>query len=217
MAFENNQNVSVAVPNGITCQDWKMDPADIRGRRCINFIPDRMCGLPEYLICTEWLKRQPRPSIEHPLPLVPPEPEPAMPEPEPATAPATPSARAVLARSIDPPILAARAYPAPLAAQAEGKAPAPAQASESAPFVCPKEIDPFRIAELEALTSEIHLVSPELGDVFLVRRHTGASRHELTYHEAATLRQLVDQFPGARVVALQPAQPPAEAPADWDT
>jgi hypothetical protein len=84
------------------------------------------------------------------------------------------------------------------------------------PFIAAKEIDPMRIGELEALSAEIHLVSPDLGDIFLVRQHSGIARNELTYREAATLRQMVDQFPGARVVKLRPGVPAAPSEKGWD-
>jgi hypothetical protein len=146
------------------------------------------------------------------------------------------SALSVGSKALDPPPPAAPAPVPPPAPMPPSAAAARARAAHDAaveretsdpfhdaapPFAAAKEIDPLRIAELEALTPEIHLVSPDLGDIYLVKVHSSATRTELTFREAATLRQLVDQFPGARVVQLRPGAqseptPPAAAEG-WDS
>ena len=172
----------------------------------------------------------PPPSIAHlPLAVAKPEPPPLPPPPlpSPARAPDPPRAAPPPARELPPSAAAQRAraaYEGGAAARAPGDLPVPfddaAEPSSAALFAATKEIDPLRLAELEALTPEIHLVSPELGDIFLVAQHSDSDRLEFTYREAAALRQMVDQFPGARVVALRrgaaPAVQPARQPEAWD-
>lgn len=71
------------------------------------------------------------------------------------------------------------------------------------PFDPAKAIDPADIAALEAAHPEVTLYSEELGgSVTLVTAPTSHDRLEITFRDAATLRLLVDTFPGARVIAL---------------
>ncbi len=186
------------LPDGITCQDWEQDQSDPKMRRCRFFGDDGSCPL--HGRCTELVKREAlRPAVPSPEPLA------LTPSSAPARPPVAPMSAADRARASY-----AAALPAPLVDASIGPdAPPPPVA---------KEIDPERLHELEALSPEIHLVSPDLGDVFLVRQRTGAERLEVTFGQAATLRLLVDSFPGARVVALYPRPdspllgiPPAEA------
>lgn len=150
------------------------------------------------------------PVASPPSPPPPPAPPTAPPPAPPAAAP-LPRPAPPPARELPPSQAAALAKAAYEAAQAPGDAVPFDDASEpsaSAVFVAAKAVDPLRLDELERLTPEIHLVSPELGDVYLVAAHTGQERNELTYREAAALRQMVDQFPGARVVSLRPQAAP---------
>lgn len=72
--------------------------------------------------------------------------------------------------------------------------------AEPSPFSPAKEIDPESIKALEIACDEIVLESSSFGTIHLVAKATGLDRHELTFREAATLRLLVDAFPGAQVV-----------------
>jgi hypothetical protein len=74
---------------------------------------------------------------------------------------------------------------------------------EPPPFTAAKEISPESIEALEKAVEEIQLVSPDLGNIWLVRKLTGKNRTELTFSTAATLRLIVDVFPGAQVVAIK--------------
>ena len=177
------------LPDGITCEDWEQDHSDPKMRRCKLIGSTGSC--PIHGRCTELIKREAlraaAPSVE-PLVLAPPSSAPA-PPPAPSLS-AADRARASYSAALPAALVDATIGP---------DAPPPPVA---------KEIAPDRLAELEALSPEIHLVSPDLGDVFLVRKRTGAERLEVTFGQAATLRLLVDSFPGARVVALSPARDP---------
>ncbi len=75
--------------------------------------------------------------------------------------------------------------------------------AEPPPFEAAKAIDPADVAALEAAHPEVTLYSEELGgSVTLVSAPTNQDRLEMTFRDAATLRLLVDAFPGARVIAL---------------
>lgn len=58
------------------------------------------------------------------------------------------------------------------------------------------------IASFKALGVEVCLQSDSIGEVWLVPEYTGRDRKEITPEHAATLRLIVDAFPGARVVAF---------------
>jgi hypothetical protein len=61
------------------------------------------------------------------------------------------------------------------------------------------------IASFKALGVELRLDLDEVGPVWLVPRYTGQSRKEITPEHAATLRLLLDAFPGARIAAFEKA------------
>jgi len=69
-------------------------------------------------------------------------------------------------------------------------------------FTAAKEISPESIEALEKAVEEIHLVSEDLGDLWIVRKKTGKDRLELSFSEMSTLRLLVDSFPGARIISV---------------
>lgn len=72
------------------------------------------------------------------------------------------------------------------------------------PYETAKRIEPEQLAALAATFPEVVLDSAEVGQVALVAVPTGRDdRVELTYGDAATLRLLVDAFPGARVTGLK--------------
>lgn len=75
------------------------------------------------------------------------------------------------------------------------------------PYETAKRIEPERLAALAATFPEVVLDSAEVGQVALVAVPTGRDdRVELTYEDAATLRLIVDAFPGARVTGLKSAK-----------
>jgi hypothetical protein len=81
------------------------------------------------------------------------------------------------------------------------------------PFAPAKEIPRDSVEALEAYGVEIELDAKELegGPVVLVPRLTGRKdRREITFKDAATLRLLVDSFPGARVTAIRTAREVAD-------
>jgi hypothetical protein len=63
------------------------------------------------------------------------------------------------------------------------------------------------IASFKALGVEVCLTSEGVGDVWLVPAYTGQDRKEISVEHAATLRLVVDAFPGAKVTAFQKLRP----------
>jgi hypothetical protein len=61
------------------------------------------------------------------------------------------------------------------------------------------------LASFKALEVELCLDLDEAGPVWLVPRYTGQARKEITPEHAATLRLLLDAFPGARIAAFEKA------------
>jgi hypothetical protein len=77
--------------------------------------------------------------------------------------------------------------------------PAPEPAHARAP------ITPEEIASFKTLGVELCIRSEELGELWVVPRYTGQARKEITPEHAATLRLLLDAFPGARLAAFEKA------------
>jgi hypothetical protein len=77
--------------------------------------------------------------------------------------------------------------------------PTPEPAHARAP-ITPDELESFK-----ALGVELCLDLGEAGPVWLVPRYTGQGRKEITPEHAATLRLLLDAFPGARIAAFEKA------------
>jgi hypothetical protein len=85
----------------------------------------------------------------------------------------------------------------PSVAPGEPDPPPPVPAHARAP-IAQEEIDSFK-----ALGVELRLDLDEAGPVWLVPRYTGQARKEITPEHAATLRLLLDAFPGARIAAFE--------------
>ena len=81
--------------------------------------------------------------------------------------------------------------------------PAPVPAHLRAP-ITQDEIDSFK-----ALGVELCIRSEELGEVWLVPRYSGQPRKEITPEHAATLRLLLEAFPGGRVTSFGKPLAPA--------
>ena len=81
--------------------------------------------------------------------------------------------------------------------------PAPVPAHPRAP-ITQDEIDSFK-----ALGVELCIRSEELGEVWLVPGYTGQARKEITPEHAATLRLLLEAFPGGRVTSFGKPLAPA--------
>lgn len=180
-------------PDGITCVDWQpRDPAPGK-KRCSFYMPPdatknevgALCSLSNHFLCSEWEKANPT-RIAEALASAP-KPAPIEPEPPRATPPLA------LVPSPAP-------APAPVRARAEGQ-----NAHRQPGQVLPpaKEIPEGDLAALEQLGVEVCLATPGLRDVWLVNKLTGApDRFEMTWRQAATVRLIVDAFPGAKLVAL---------------
>jgi hypothetical protein len=89
------------------------------------------------------------------------------------------------------------AIPAPPVLLSGVASPAPEPAHARAP------ITHEEIASFKALGVELCLDLGEAGPVWLVPRYTGQARKEITPEHAATLRLLLDAFPGARLAAFE--------------
>jgi hypothetical protein len=80
--------------------------------------------------------------------------------------------------------------------------PAPAPAHTRAP------ITHEELASFKALGVELRLDLDEAEPVWLVPRYTGQARREITPEHAATLRLLLEAFPGARIAAFEKTMSP---------
>ena len=214
--------MSAERPPGIDCLDWK--PREVGKKRCAFYLtPDAtqgevaaMCNLPKHFLCTEWEKANPGliaaarlaakqktdpasssiASKTASLPVDEPVQADLFGAPTPLPKPAPPS----------PPVAPPAPSPEPQGAVPIGFAPPLEQPRPSAPrpMMPAKEIPLEDIKLLEDLGAEFCLFSKPLNrEVWLVAKKTGsADRFEMTFREAATLRLIVDSFPGVRVTQL---------------
>ena len=171
-------------PVGITCGKYVRG----EGKRCLHYLANGGCALPDELMCVEWLKLNGH------------RPPPHRPDPGPAkdlfgNPIAAPAAKTKIA---DPP-------PAPAADAA------PEPAAETRPPL--RGLTTEDIESFKALRVEVCLRSEALGEIWLVPAYTGQARKELTPEHAATIARVIDAFPGARVTAFDkqsPGAPPKE-------
>jgi hypothetical protein len=87
----------------------------------------------------------------------------------------------------------------PTAGPAAPVEPLPAPAPARAP------IPPEELSSFTALGVELRLDLDEVGPVWLVPRYTGQARKEITPEHAATLRLLLEAFPGSRIAGFEKA------------
>jgi hypothetical protein len=146
-------------------------------KRCANFVDGGACALPEELMCIEWLRAN-----GHPVP-----------SPTPAPAPKlfqlTPP-KATAASSLRPAVAAPPRYLHTESADRRPVEPLPAD----------------QLQAFKGLGVEVQL-DVSGAHVHLVPRYTGQDRIELSVEHAATLRLLLDSFPGARVVGFGRSNP----------
>ena len=163
-------------------------------KRCQHYLDGGACSLASEFMCVEWLKRNGHPVPErHPTRTMPP----AQPALFPALVPANQDDVPTAPSTPEP---ASRPSVAPMVPEGE---PAPAPAHPRAP-ITPDEINSFK-----ALGVELCIHSEELGEVWLVPRYSGQPRKEITPEHAATLRLLLEAFPGGRVTSFGKPLAPA--------
>jgi hypothetical protein len=164
------------------CPEYVARP---RSKRCRHYLDGGACALATEFQCVEWLKANDRP----------------LPAGHPALV--TPAGQRGLFSQPVPGGKEEESLPAP--------APAPAPVTVPSPLTEPpppsrtwlrepitqEEIDSFK-----ALGVELCIRLEELGEVWLVPEYTDQERKEITPEHAATLRLLLDAFPGARVTAF---------------
>lgn len=154
----------------ITCPKYEAIPGT---KRCRHYQPNGACGLPDEVMCVEWLKANGQPT------------PPARAEPEPA--------RDLFGRPVvEKPV-------APLPPKPTAK-PTPASRVEHAPIV--RTLSDADIASFKALGAEVRLATNDLGEVWLVPEYTGVDRQELSIDHAALLAAICSALPGAHVTAL---------------
>jgi hypothetical protein len=162
-------------------------------KRCRHYLDGGACALASEFMCVEWLKRNRRAvPQEHPSHAA----EPVQPELLPGVAP--------LAPTLPTPPATARATPEPSTGDASVRSvhrtePLPVATHARAP------ISEEQIVSFKALGVELCLDLEEAGPLWLVPSYTGQARKEITPEHAATLRLLLDAFPGARIAAFEKA------------
>lgn len=182
-------------PASILCEKW--EPVSQGAKACRYYIepnelgPEGMCKLPSEFLCVEWVRRfgtnEQRSALRAPSTTQPGGPR--APDPD-----------------DPPPLVLAPSVPRPVRAPAVVRTPQGEIAmAPPRPFEPAKEVDQESLEALERAGVEVELSAPHLdGGVTLVPARTGRTdRSELTFREAATVRMLVDAFPGCHVVAYR--------------
>jgi hypothetical protein len=175
-------------PPGITCEKYVRG----EGKRCVHYVANGACALPDDFMCVEWLKANgPKPARDgvRSLPIVT---ETETPKPEPRLA-----ARDLFGNQI-PEV----EQPAPTLKPA----PLPRTASDAAPAIDVDQLRGFTTEDIEsfkALGLEVQLHSETYGELWLVPAYTGQPRKEITPEHAATLMRVLSVFPGSHIVAFE--------------
>jgi hypothetical protein len=160
-------------------------------KRCRHYLDGGACALASEFMCVEWLKRNRRAVLQdHPGHGATPTP-PALLSGLAPPAPPLPTPPATVRATPEPESSAASV---PAVPQAE---PLPVPAYARAP------ISEAELASFKAIGVELCLDLDEAGPLWLVPRYTGQARKEITPEHAATLRLLLDAFPGARIAAFE--------------
>jgi hypothetical protein len=167
---------------GIDCSKYQPRTGS---KRCQHYLDGGACALASEFMCVEWLKANRQ--------LV------AQDHPGHGATPAQPA----LLPGLAPPA-PARAAPRLEVAAAMARSVSQAE-PPSAPAHARAPITPEELASFKALGVELRLDLDEVGPVWLVPRYTGQARKEITPEHAATLRLLLDAFPGARIAAFEKA------------
>jgi hypothetical protein len=170
---------------GIDCPRYQPRASS---KRCAHYLDGGACALATEFMCVEWLKANRRAvPQDHPAHGM----TPAQPALLPGLAPPTPAC------ATPKPVVAA-----PQAPSAPAPEPPPVRPPARAP------ISPEELASFKALGVEVRLDLDEAGPLWLVPSYTGQARKEITPEHAATLRLLLDAFPGARIAAFEKTTPP---------
>jgi hypothetical protein len=154
-------------------------------KRCRHYLDGGACALASEFMCVEWLKRNGR----------------VVPHDHPAQT-SSPSVTESHASMAPPAALESdqRAPTVPAAPMPLALEPQPAAALTPRVAIPQEALDSFN-----DLGVELCIRSEELGEVWLVPRYSGQARKEITPEHVATLRLLLEAFPGARIAAFEKA------------
>ena len=152
-------------------------------KRCRHYLDGGACALASEFMCVEWLKRNRR----------------VVPHDHPAQT-SSPSITESHASMTPPaaPESDQRAPMVPTAPMPPALEPQHAAALTARAAIPQDALDSFKV-----LGVELCIRSEELGDVWLVPHFTGQARKEITPEHAATLRLLLEAFPGGRIVRFE--------------
>lgn len=166
------------------CPEYVARP---RSKRCRHYLDGGACALATEFQCVEWLKANDRP----------------LPAGHPALA-APAGQRDLFGQPVPGGTTEEESLPTPRPALELATQPSPITEAQPTPPrtwlrepITQEEIDSFK-----ALDIEIRLDLPDLGPLWLVPEYTDQERKEITPEHAATLRLLLDAFPGGRVTAF---------------
>jgi len=152
------------------------------GKRCRHYLPNGGCSLPGEFMCVEWLKKN-------------------------GQRPPAPSKDLFGNPLPDPPAKKPAKPQKPTADKPTVKVEQPAGVE---PTPTPRRgLTTEDIESFKALGVEVCIRSEDYGDLWLVPAYTGQPRKEITPEHLATIAQVLDVFPGSRVVAFD-KKPPAE-------
>jgi len=183
-------------PPGITCAKYTRS----EGKRCVHYVSNGACALPDEFMCVEWLKvNGPKPAADAP-------------NPSPVVETPTPQARDLFGDPIAPSAEPPKPKPAAVVAHIASKPGAE-------PTIDVDRLRGFTTEDIEsfkALGVEVQLHSEIYGELWLVPAYTGKPRKEITPEHAATVMRVLSVFPGSHVVAFEKTTNPErqERPAE---
>lgn len=183
-----------------------MEQAEIKSKRaefeCVDYTPlpghykcqhyagKGACALDNYMMCVEWLKKNPDHALTTPA-------KPESPEPAPRRERSDRKHLQVLDEErVDPGLKETGVYEL----RAHGATVKAASEPESRPLIeQPELLTEQQVDDFAKLGMEIELDTEHSGKVFLVPAYTGKDRTEFTFRDCRTLVTILQVFPGAKL------------------
>jgi hypothetical protein len=198
MSHQADTSGAVVEREPITCAEY--EPFE-GSRRCKRYLPSGACTLPLRLTCVEWLKlvrrrANPAPRVSAPEPRLGLVDSAASEESAPVRQQETFELSAPPAR---PRLVPSPAAPARPTAHTPG--PTPAETKPAVAALTQDDVESFK-----ELRAEVCIVSPVVGELWLVGEYTGSDRREISAADVAKLTMISAAFPGACVASFKTAR-----------
>ena len=170
-----------------------------QGKRCLHYVPNGTCALPDGFMCVEWLKRNAPPQGHvRSLPVL------VASEPRLGGHDQPQVERDLFGNAVSPSASSTKSPVPSLAPVKPAVTPVPSIEVSDLPGMTAQDIQSYR-----ELGLEVRFRAEACGDVWLVPAYTGQPRQEITPEHAALILRVLSVFPGSLLVAFERSAKPA--------